>query len=75
MDARKALLMTNGMLSMKPFVVFAIRVMGPGPRRLQMVKLAHDMNDHRAAPRMAHGMRRVVATRRPQHVVPSQRAA
>jgi hypothetical protein len=75
MDARKALLMTNGMVSMKPFVVFAIRVMGPGPRRLQMVKLAHDMNDHRAAPRTAHGKLRVAATRRPQHVAPSQRAA
>ena len=67
--------MTNGIVSMRPFVVLAIRVMGPGPRRVQMVKLAHDMNDGRLAPRPAHGTLRVAASRRPQHVAPSQRAA
>jgi hypothetical protein len=50
MNARNALLRTNDMVSMRPFVVLAIRVMSPGPRRLHMVKLAHAMNDGRATP-------------------------
>jgi hypothetical protein len=48
MDARRALLITNDKVSMRPFVVFAIKVLGPGRRRLELVKLAHDMNDARA---------------------------
>jgi hypothetical protein len=75
MDARKALLVTNGMVSMRPFVVFAIKVMGPGPRRLQMVKLAHDMNDRRVAPSVAQGRPSMAAARRQQPVAPGQRAA
>jgi hypothetical protein len=47
MDARRALLITNDKVSMRPFVVFAIKVLGPGRRRLELVKLAHDMNDAR----------------------------
>lgn len=30
---------------MRPFVVLAARVLGPGPMRLKMVKLAHDLSD------------------------------
>jgi hypothetical protein len=66
---------TNGMVSMRPFVVFAIRVMGPGPRRVQMVKLAHAMNDGRAARRPAHASLRVASARPTAHAAPSQRAA
>jgi hypothetical protein len=29
----------------KPFVVLAARTLGPGPLRLKMVKLAHDLTD------------------------------
>ena len=29
----------------KPLVVFAARLMGPGPLRLRMVKLAHELDD------------------------------
>jgi hypothetical protein len=29
----------------KPFVVLAARCLGPGPLRLQMVKLAHDLGE------------------------------
>jgi len=30
---------------MRPFVVMAAKVLGPGPMRLKMVKLAHNLND------------------------------
>jgi hypothetical protein len=30
---------------MKPFVLLAARVLGPGPRRLSLVKLAHELDD------------------------------
>jgi hypothetical protein len=30
---------------MKPFVVLVARVLGPGPLRLKMVKLAHELDD------------------------------
>jgi hypothetical protein len=48
MDARRALLITNDMVSMRLLVVLAIRVMGPGRRRVEMVKLAHDMHNARS---------------------------
>ncbi|MEA2654979.1 MAG: hypothetical protein QOI23_344 [Chloroflexota bacterium] len=63
------------MVSMRPFVVFAIKVMGPGPRRVQMVRLAHAMSDGRSSSRPSHSQLRLATTRRPQHVAPSQRAA
>jgi hypothetical protein len=75
MNARNALLRTNDMVSMRPFVVLAIKVMGPGPRRVRMVRLAHAMTDGRAASRLSHRTFRVAATRRAPHVAPSQRAA
>ena len=71
--------MTNGMVSMRPFVVLAIRVMGPGPRRVQMVKLAHAMSDGRAASRVAtrpsHSRLHVAPSLGTAHVAPSRRAA
>jgi hypothetical protein len=29
----------------KPFVLLAARLLGPGPRRLSLVKLAHELDD------------------------------
>jgi hypothetical protein len=75
MDARRALLITNDMVSVRPFVVLAIRVMGPGRRRLEMVKLAHDMNDARIDETPVQGRLRVAGARRPQAIPPGQRAA
>ena len=31
----------------RPFVLLAARVMGPGPLRLRMVKLAHELDDRK----------------------------
>jgi len=44
-NARRALHRTNGSYIVKPFVVLAAKALGPGPLRLRMVKLAHDLND------------------------------
>jgi hypothetical protein len=79
MDARRALLITNDKLNMRPFVVLAIKVMGPGRRRLEMVKLAHDMNDSRVdeipfQARLQGGLQ-VAADRRPQAAPAGRRAA
>ena len=75
MDARRALLITNDMVSMRPFVVLAIKVLGPGRRRLEMVKLAHDMIDARADGGPFQGRLQVAVDRQAQAVQPSQRAA
>ncbi|HKV88967.1 MAG TPA: hypothetical protein VJT78_13310 [Candidatus Dormibacteraeota bacterium] len=45
MNARRALHRTSGSVIVKPFVVLAARTLGPGPLRLKMVKLAHDLSD------------------------------
>jgi hypothetical protein len=63
------------MVSMRPLVVFAIKVMGPGPKRVQMVRLAHAMTDGRAASRPSHPSLRVAAASRAPQVAASQRAA
>lgn len=44
MDARRAIRITNEVVNMKPFVVMVARVMPPGRRRLEMVKLAHELD-------------------------------
>ena len=74
MDARRALLITNDVVSMRPFVAFAIKVLGPGRRRLEMVKLAHDLDDARGDVRTLQGRLQVAAD---PHAQPasSQRAA
>ncbi len=51
MLSRRTLGLVNGSAShilVKPFVVFAARALGPGPTRLRLVKLAHNL-DHQAA--------------------------
>ena len=35
----------NGSVIVKPMVVLAARVLGPGPLRLKLVKLAHELSD------------------------------
>ncbi|MGH7763744.1 MAG: hypothetical protein ACREOM_04935 [Candidatus Dormibacteraceae bacterium] len=45
MQARRTLYRTNGSVIVKPLVVLVARVLGPGPLRLKMVKLAHDLSD------------------------------
>lgn len=68
-------MITNDMVSMRPFVVLAIKVMGPGRLRLEMVKLAHDMNDARVDVGPFQGRLQLAVDRQPQAVPPSQRAA
>jgi hypothetical protein len=66
------------MLSMKPFVVFAIKVMAPGPRRVSMVKLAHAMSDARSdirSNRKPSRMTGAAPQHHPQGVATSRRAA
>jgi len=65
---------TNDMVSLRPFVILAIRMMGPGRRRLEMVKLAHDLNDARGEVRLLNG-RLQVADLQPQPLPSQQRAA
>jgi hypothetical protein len=45
MSVRSTLYSTNGALIVKPLVVLAARVLGPGPLRLKLVKLAHELSD------------------------------
>ena len=47
MVARRALHRMNGSASLyfvRPFVVMAARALGPGPTRLKLVKLAHNLS-------------------------------
>ena len=75
MNARNALLKTNDMVSMRPFVVFAIKVMGPGPKRVQMVRLAHAMSDGRTGSKTFQSGLYIASARGGAHVAPSRRAA
>jgi len=47
MHARRTLYRTNGSVIVKPLVVLAARVLGPGTLRLKLVKLAHELSDGR----------------------------
>jgi hypothetical protein len=75
MDARRALLITNDVVSMRPFVVLAIKVLGPGRRRLEMVKLAHDMDSARGDVRPMRERLQVAVDVHAHPASPSQRAA
>jgi hypothetical protein len=51
MVARRVLFKVNGSASsvlVKPVVVMAARFLGPGPTRLRLVKLAHNLNSNGA---------------------------
>ena len=45
MVSRWAVNRTGRRVIVKPFVVLAARCLGPGPLRLQMVKLAHELGE------------------------------
>jgi hypothetical protein len=45
MITRKAIHRASGSVLVKPLVVLAARTLGPGPLRLRMVKLAHELSD------------------------------
>ena len=47
MSARRLMQRANGtatVVLLRPMIVMAARVMGPGPARLRMVKLAHNLS-------------------------------
>jgi hypothetical protein len=53
MLSRRAIGLGNGPAShilVRPFVVFAARALGPGPTRLRLVKLAHNLDHQRVVP-------------------------
>ncbi len=67
MVARRARHRVNGAAShvlVKPFVVMAARVLGPGPTRLKLVRLAHNLSPNE-----------LVADEHPTPGQPNQRAA
>jgi hypothetical protein len=45
MVSPKTLQQTSRRMIVRPFVVLAAKLLGPGPMRLQMVKLAHELGD------------------------------
>jgi hypothetical protein len=45
MVSGRALHQTGRRVIVKPFVVLAAKCLGPGPLRLHMVKLAHELGD------------------------------
>jgi hypothetical protein len=74
MVGRRALRKVNGTASLflvKPLVVMAARALGPGPARLRLVKLAHNLEPRGAAPEVEG---RFVERPKPA-VQPSKRAA
>src|ERR1700694_4391590 len=44
MDGPRAIRITHEVVNVKPLVVLVARVMTPGRRRLEMVKLAHELD-------------------------------
>jgi hypothetical protein len=44
MDARRPLQTTPARVPLRPLVRLAVRVLGPGPLRLRMVKFAHELD-------------------------------
>jgi hypothetical protein len=48
MDVRRALRLTNGFVDVRPVVLLAAKALGPGSVRLEMVKLAHELNERRS---------------------------
>jgi hypothetical protein len=75
MHARRTLYRTNGSVIVKPLVVLAAKALGPGPLRLKLVKLAHDLSDGGAAVEARQGghVTQLPLERAPAHS--TQRAA
>jgi len=58
MLARRALRILNGSaghIIVKPMVVMAARVLGPGPTRLKLVKLAHNLGNSATVVELSRG--------------------
>ena len=68
--SRGALRRTTGLVLAKPCIVLAAKFLGPGPARLRLVKLAHEMDG--GAILAVRPARRLKAE---EHVRPVQRAA
>lgn len=66
---------TNDMVSLRPLVILAIRMMGPGRRRLEMVKLAHVLHNARGDVQPFDGTLQVAGRPQPQPQPFHQRAA
>jgi hypothetical protein len=72
MVARRGLpLSTNAIF--KPFVIMAAKFLGPGRLRLEMVKLAHDLNDADGNANALHFRHRIADDS--AAIQPSRRAA
>ncbi len=46
MHARRPIYLAPARVPLRPLVRLAVKVLGPGPLRLRMVKLAHELVDH-----------------------------
>jgi hypothetical protein len=78
MDARRALQRTGKRVIVRPVVVLAAKCLGPGPLRLQMVKLAHELGEGQNFFEVFYGRQRrelMPATFEAPAVQPSRRAA
>lgn len=63
------------MFLVKPFVVMAARVLGPGPTRLKLVKLAHNLDQSGLVAEPAEGLDGLHGELKGPAVQPTQRAA
>ena len=50
MDARRPVHIAPARRPLRPLVRLAVRVLGPGPLRLRMVKFAHDLDTNYSQP-------------------------
>lgn len=46
MEARRSLYTAPARVPLRPLVRLAVRVLGPGPLRLRMVKFSHELIDY-----------------------------
>ena len=73
MVSRRELHRTGRKVFVKPLVVLAAKCLGPGRLRLEMVKLAHDLEDRDETFRSLYGRPRQQVL--PKYEAPAQRAA
>jgi hypothetical protein len=75
MHARRTLHRTNGSFLVKPLVVLAAKTLGPGPLRLKLVKLAHELSDGGSVLEAKQGGHVAHRPLDPAAAQPTQRAA
>jgi len=73
MVSKRELRITGRKVFVKPLVVLAAKCLGPGRLRLDMVKLAHDLEDRDESIQSLYGRSRPQALQ--PYQAPSQRAA